>query len=92
MISGTAVGAVAAFCTRPCCVIPVFVSVTGLGSAALAQAVVTYRWAFLTASGLLLATALWTTLRREGGRLNKALAIGATAAGFVVSLRVLEIL
>lgn len=92
LASSTAIGAIAGFCTRPCCLIPALMSLTGVGSAAVAQTVAAYRWVFLTAGGLLLAAALWATLRREGGWFNKALAIGATAAGFAVSLRVLEIL
>jgi hypothetical protein len=38
----------------------------------------------------MLVGALWITYRREGGFFNTALATGATVAGFVLSLRLLE--
>jgi len=86
------VGAVAGFLTRPCCVLPAAMSVAGVGSLGLAQTLMTYRRAFIATSTLMLVGALWITYRREGGLFNKALAAGATLAGFVLSLRLLEIL
>jgi hypothetical protein len=89
---GTIVGAVAGFCTRPCCVIPAAMSLAGVSSAGLAETASTYRPAFLALSTIMLLRALWTTFRREGGLFNKALAAGATLAGFGLSLRILEIM
>lgn len=86
------VGAVAGFCTRPCCVIPAAMSLTGVSSVGFAQVAVTYRPVFLVVSTVMLLGALWTTFRREGGSFNKVLAAGATFAGFVLSLRLLEVL
>jgi hypothetical protein len=57
-----------------------------------AQTAVAYRPAFLSVSGLMLAATLCVTLRREGGVLNKAFAITATFAGFVLSLRILGVM
>lgn len=88
----TIVGAVAGFCTRPCCAIPAAMSLFGLSGVAFAQTAVAYRPVFLSVSGVMLAATLWTTLRRQGGALNKAFAITATGAGFVLSLRILGVL
>ena len=88
----TIVGAVAGFCTRPCCAIPAAMSLFGLSGVAFAQTAVAYRPAFLSVSGLMLVTTLWITLRREGGAFNKAFAIAATLGGFVLSLQILGVM
>lgn len=88
----TVVGAVAGFCTRPCCAVPAAMSLFGVSGIAFAQTAVAYRPVFLSASGVMLAATLWITLRREGGVLNKAFAIAATLAGFVLSLRILGVM
>ena len=86
IIGNSIAGAVAGFLTRPCCVIPAAMSVTGVGSAGgLAHAAIVYRPAFLSVSAVLLASSVWLTFRREGGWLPKALAAGATLAGFALS-------
>jgi hypothetical protein len=88
----TIVGAVAGFCTRPCCAIPAAMSLFGLSGVAFAQTAVAHRPAFLSVSGLMLVTTLWITLRREGGAFNKAFAIAATVGGFVLSLQILGVM
>jgi hypothetical protein len=50
----TMVGAVAGFCTRPCCAIPAAMSLFGVSGVAFAQTAVLYRPAFLSVSGLML--------------------------------------
>jgi hypothetical protein len=67
-------------------------SLFGLSGVAFAQTAVAYRPAFLSVSGLLLLATFCITLRREGGAFNKAFAIAATVAGFVLSLRMLEVM
>lgn len=59
----------------------------GLRGVAFAQTAVACRPVFLSVSSVMLAATLWTPLRRGGGVLNRALAIAATLAGFVLSLR-----
>lgn len=87
----TLAGAVAGFCTRPCCAIPAAMSLVGMSGVAVAQTAVAYRPVFLSASGIMMTATLWITLRREGGIFNKALAVTATLAGFVFSLRMLGV-
>lgn len=82
---GSALGAIAGFLTRPCCVIPAALSVAGVGSAGLAHAVVTYRPAFLSVGGVMLTVSLWMTFRREGGWFTKILVAGATVVAFALS-------
>ena len=50
----TILGAVAGFCTRPCCAIPAAMSLFGLSGVAFAQTAVAYRPAFMSVSGLML--------------------------------------
>ena len=85
----TIVGAVAGFCTRPCCAIPAAMSVFGLSGVAFAQTAVAYRPVLLSVSVLMLAATVGITLGREGGGFNKALSITAAFVGFVLSLRIL---
>ena len=91
MLFGTTPGAVAGFLTRPCCVLPAAVCLAGVSTIGLTHDTVTYRPAFLSVSALVLVAALWTTFRREGGLFNKILATSATLAGFILSLRMLEV-
>lgn len=87
MILSGVVGAIAGFLTRPFCVIPVAMSVAGLGNAGLAQAAVAYRPGFLAASIVMLSASLWITVRREGGGwFTKIVAACAILVGFVISL------
>jgi hypothetical protein len=88
----TILSAVAGFCTRPCCAIPAAMSLFGLSVVAFAQTAVAYRPALMSVSGLMLAATLWITLRRDGGSFNKAIAVTAALAGFVLSLQVLEVM
>ena len=90
MVLGSGLGAVAGFLTRPCCVLPAAMSITGVGSAGLAHAAVAYRPVFMSISALMLVAALWITLRREGGFVTKTFAVCATVIGFVISVRLLE--
>jgi hypothetical protein len=46
----------------------------------------------MSVSAVMVSAALWTAFRREGGMFNKALAACATLAGFLLSLRILEVL
>jgi hypothetical protein len=92
LVFASVAGAVAGFLTRPCCVLPAAMSVAGVSSLGLAQIAMTYRPAFIGMSTVMLGAALWITYRREGGLFNKTLTAAATLAGFVLSLRLLEIL
>jgi hypothetical protein len=46
----------------------------------------------MSVSAAMLTAALWTTFRREGCAFNKVLAASATLVGFLLSLRILEVL
>jgi hypothetical protein len=82
------IGAVAGFLTRPCCVLSGALSVAGVSSAGLAHAAATHRAAFLSASGILLASSVWLTFRRPGGWFIKTLTAVATVSAFVTSIGV----
>ncbi len=66
-------------------------SVGGISSIGFAQTAMAYRSAFLTISTVMLVGALWAAFRRDGGVFNKVLTACATLAGFVLSLRLLEV-
>ena len=76
------VAALAGFLTRPCCVIPAAMSVAGVGSMGLAEAVAAYRPAFLSASMVMLGCSLWLTFRHPGGWFIKTLSVSATLIAF----------
>jgi hypothetical protein len=85
-------GATAGFLIRPCCVVPAAMSLAGVSSIGITHAMGPYRPALMSLGVVLLCSALWTTLRREGGAFNKVLAVSAALSGFAVSLRVLGVL
>jgi len=92
VVRSGALGAVAGFLSRPCCVGPAALSLAGVGSAGFAHALVTYRTAFLALSVATLAASVWISFRRDGGWFNRALAATAALAAFVASTRLLGIL
>lgn len=76
--------------TRPCCVLPALVAFGGTGSAALTQAAITYRPAFLLASGVMLAASLWLNVRWRAHPVNKAAFVLAALAAFALAARPLS--
>ena len=91
ILRGSIVGAVAGFFTRPCCALPAALSLAGVSGTGFAQTAAAYRPAFLSVSAVMLVAALWTTFRRDGGSVNKVLAVCATLLSFALSLRWLEV-
>lgn len=92
VVRSGAVGAVAGFLTRPCCVGPAALSLAGVSSAGLAHALITYRSAFLSLSVAMLAGSIWINFRREGGWFNRILASVAALVTFFVSIQFLGML
>lgn len=76
------VAGLAGFLTRPCCVLPAVLALSGTSSAALTHSVVAHRPVFLAASVMLLAGSVWMNLRWQTRPLNKWLAVVAAAASF----------
>jgi hypothetical protein len=91
VVVSSAAGALAGFLTRPCCVGPAALSLVGVSSVGLAQAVADYRPQLIAVGALVLAATLVINLRREGGWVNKCLAGSATLIGFGWSMRVLGV-
>lgn len=85
-------GAAAGFLSRPCCALPAAMSLAGVSSAGVAQAVVPFRPWLLAAGAVMLLTALWSAFRNDSAAVTKVLSAVAALAGFVWSLRVLEVL
>ncbi|MFN2509243.1 MAG: hypothetical protein ABR589_10785 [Chthoniobacterales bacterium] len=75
LLQSAALGAVSGFLTRPCCVLPAALSVTGVSLAA-------YRGPLLGASAVLMGVSLWINFRREGGWFNRLLAVCGAAVAF----------
>jgi hypothetical protein len=92
ILSNGIVGAATGFMMRPCCVAPAVLSLVGIGGASAASLAMAYRPVLLLLSISAIAVSSWVTLRREGGRFNKCLSIGAAGCGFVVSSRLLGVL
>lgn len=91
VVVSSALGAAAGFLTRPCCVGPAILSVLGVSSVGLADTFAAHRPALTAVGAVMLAATLWINLRRDGGWLNKSIAVAATAIGFGWSMRVLGV-
>ncbi|OLC76247.1 MAG: hypothetical protein AUH72_19300 [Acidobacteria bacterium 13_1_40CM_4_65_8] len=85
VLRSTIVATVSGFLTRPCCVIPAAMSMTGIGTARLSGALVSHRAEFLMTSALLLGASVVINFRREGGVFNKAMAIAASMVAFSIA-------
>lgn len=77
--------ACAGFLTRPCCFVPATLSLAGIGTAGLSSMLIAHRNVLIFVSAVLMGTSMWMNLRGEGGWLNKALALMATAVAFSLS-------
>lgn len=85
VVGSTVAGGLAGILTRPCCVIPAALSLSGVGSAGLVGIFIKGRPLFLVASAGTLGTSMVMNFRREGGWLNKSLAVGASLVAFAMS-------
>ncbi|MBI3262141.1 MAG: hypothetical protein HYZ58_03205 [Acidobacteria bacterium] len=85
IVGSTVAGGLSGFLTRPCCVIPALLSLSGVGSAGLGGFFIKGRPLFLVASAGMLGTSMLMNLRREGGWVNKSLAVGASLLAFALS-------
>jgi hypothetical protein len=75
VLQSAALGVVSGFLTRPCCVLPAALSVVGVSLAA-------YRGPLLGTSAVLLGASLWINFRREGGWVNRVIAVSGAAIAF----------
>jgi hypothetical protein len=89
VVSSTVVGMFAGFLSRPCCAVPMVLSLTSIGGAGLAGVVMTWRPALLAFSAATVVASVWLTFRREGGWFNRCLSMAAAAVGFVAASRFL---
>lgn len=78
----TALAAVSGFLTRPCCVVPAALSLLGVGGASVSATLVAHRGPLLAISAGVLFYSLWINVRREGGWLNRTLAVSSAAIAF----------
>lgn len=85
-------GAGAGFLSRPCCALPAAMSLAGVSSAGVAQAVMPFRPWLLTTGAVMLLAALWSAFRNDSAVFTKVFSAAAAVAGFIWSLRVLEVL
>ncbi len=92
VLSSSCGGVVAGFLTRPCCVIPAALSVAGISSASVVDAMVAYRPVFLAVSAATVLTSLCMTFQREGGWFNRSLSVVAAVVGFMVAIRAVGVL
>ena len=88
-VSSGVVGALAGFLTRPCCIIPAALSLTGISAGGFAGVNVAYRSLFVAFSLAMMIASVWITFRREGGWINRSLSLAAVGVGFVAATRFL---
>ena len=84
-VGGVLAASASGVLTRPCCVLPVALSMFGLSGAVVGRFVTAYRPWLLTGTVALLGASVFMTLRREGGMASKVIALGMSAAAFIVS-------
>ena len=85
IMRSTVAGGLSGFLTRPCCIIPTALSLAGVSSASLGGIFISGRPVFLMASVGLLGSSIVMNFRREGGWMNKSLAVGASLIAFAIS-------
>ncbi len=78
-----ALGAVAGFLTRPCCVLPTVLSVAGVGSAGAVHAFAQYRAVWLATSAATILASAVIAFRRQGGTAAKIVSIGGSVIAFL---------
>ncbi|MBI3491135.1 MAG: hypothetical protein HY047_05025 [Acidobacteria bacterium] len=83
----TVVAAVGGILTRPCCLAPALLSLTGGSAAGLARVFATHHTAFAMMSGVLLIGSLWMNVRLQAQAWNKWLAAAATVGAFAFVAR-----
>jgi len=85
--SGGAIAVVAGILTRPCCVAPALLSVTGGSAAGLGQVFASHHTVFAAGSAVLLTLSLWMNIRLQAQPWNKWLAGVSTVAAFIFAAR-----
>ena len=78
----TALAALSGFLMRPCCVVPAALPLVGVVGAGVGATLVAHRGPLLAASAVVLFCSLWINFRREGGWLNRTLAVSSAAIAF----------
>lgn len=71
------------FLSRPCCSIPFFLALFGMGSAGLVELLYPYRHLFLVVSLLSFAVSGWMVFRVEGALFNKIFFIASLLFTFL---------
>ena len=85
--STTAMAAGAGFLTRPCCLGPALLSLSGGSAASLGHAFASHHTEFAVLSGTLLIGSLWMNVRLQAQSWNKWLASVATIGAFILVAR-----
>ena len=78
-----ALGAVAGFLTRPCCVLPSLLSVVGVGSVGVVHALSQHHGLWLATSAATLLASAVIAFRREGGTAAKTVSVAGSVVAFV---------
>ncbi len=73
---------VAGILTRPCCLAPALLSISGGSAAGLSQMLASHHTAFALTSGALLTASVWMNIHRQAPPWNKWLAAGCSAGAF----------
>ena len=84
---GTAVAAGAGMLTRPCCLGPALLSITGSSAAGLGQLFSTHHTEFAVLSGALLTASIWMNVRWQSQAWNKWVAALSTIGAFTFMAR-----
>jgi hypothetical protein len=77
---------------RPCCAGPALLSVLGVGGSSVTMFFASHRMLLLVLSTMMLLASACINFRRSGGTFNKALALAATCAAFVIAAKTAGVL
>lgn len=83
----SALASVAGILTRPCCVAPALLSLSGGSAAGLGQVFASHHAAFATVSCVLLTASVWMNIRLQAQSWNRWLAAASSIGAFLFVAR-----
>jgi hypothetical protein len=86
IVGNGGIGVMAGFLTRPCCVLPVALSLGGISGVGVGEQFSAHRASFISLGGAMLAASLLIAFRRPGGWPIKIATAGATLVAFAWSM------
>lgn len=87
LAGSSAMAGIAGILTRPCCLGPALLSLSGGSAAGLGQVLASHHAAFAVISGVLLTASVWMNIRLQAQSWNKWLAAASSIGAFLFVAR-----